>query len=187
MTLIQPPNPPLAGSRVVLRPFRVSDAPAVVAACQDPDIPAFTMMPAGMTVPDAETWIAQGLDWWARGVARFAITTPPDDVCLGQIGVQIDAAMRRAEAFYWLDRSVRGRGLATEALTLVTDWAFLTFDVARVQLATMLDNSASQRVAERSGFQREGVLRAWEPVKDAQPDVVMFSRIRGREPSLRPS
>ena len=42
---------------------------------------------------------------------------------------------------------------------------------------TFVDNVASQRVAEGCGFVREGVLRAWEPVKDAQPDVVMYSRV----------
>jgi hypothetical protein len=47
----------------------------------------------------------------------------------------------------------------------------------RVQLVTHLDNVRSQKVAERSGFRREGVLRAWEPVKDEQPDVVMWSRL----------
>lgn len=61
----------------------------------------------------------------------------------------------------------------------MTQWAFRDFDVVRVQLATDLDNTASQRVAERGGFTREGVLRAWEPVKDRQPDVVMFSRVKG--------
>lgn len=35
---------------------------------------------------------------------------------------------------------------------------------------------STTRVAERCGFSREGVLRAWEPVKDEQPDVVMWSR-----------
>jgi RimJ/RimL family protein N-acetyltransferase len=49
--------------------------------------------------------------------------------------------------------------------------------MVRVQLVTHLDNERSQRVAERRGFSREGVLRAWEPVKDEQPDVVMWSRL----------
>ena len=77
----------------------------------------------------------------------------------------------------WLDRRVRGRGLAVEALGLVTEWAFRDFGIVRVQLVTHLDNERSQRVAERCGFRREGVLRAWEPVKDEQPDVVMWSRL----------
>ncbi len=178
MQPVVPPDPPLAGSRVILRPFRTSDAAAIAQACQDPDIPRFTMMPAGMTEADAHVWIDRGLAWWPQGVARFAITTPPADDALGQMGIQFDEPMRRAEAFYWLDPKARGQGLAAEALDLVTEWAFCHFDVVRVQLVTMVDNHASQRVAERCGFEREGVLRAWQPVQDTQPDVVMYSRVR---------
>ena len=112
-----------------------------------------------------------------QGLHAFAITLPPSDRCVGQMGILLEPAYRRGEAFYWLDRRVRGQGIATEALTLITEWAFTEFDLARVHLVTHIENPASQRVAERCGFQREGVLRSWEPVKDKQPDVVMWSRL----------
>lgn len=86
-------------------------------------------------------------------------------------------AIETGRSVYWLDQSRRGTGIASEALDVVVHWVFQDFDIVRVQLVTHLDNQASQRVAERCGFQREGVLRAWEPVKDSQPDVVMFSRL----------
>jgi [ribosomal protein S5]-alanine N-acetyltransferase len=105
------------------------------------------------------------------------VTVPPSDECAGHVGIQFDFAARRAEAFYWLDRQVRGRGIAVEALSLVTVWAFRDYGVVRVQPVTRLDNKRSQRVAERCGFSREGVLRAWEPFKGEQPDVVMWSRL----------
>jgi RimJ/RimL family protein N-acetyltransferase len=177
MADLSPPDPPLATARVKLRPFRLDDAADVARACTDPLIPAFTTMPAGLSEADARRWIASGLEWWPRGIARFAITLPADDVCVGQMGIQFDAPMRRAEAFYWLAREARGNGIASEALELVTTWALEHHDVARVQLVTHLDNTASQRVAQRCGFHREGILRAWEPVKDAQPDVIMWSRV----------
>jgi RimJ/RimL family protein N-acetyltransferase len=172
-----PPDPPLVGAQTALRPFRVSDAAAIAKSCREPDIPRFTMMPSAMTEEQARQWVERSLDWWPRGLARFAVTLPPSDECSGQVGIQFDFANRRAEAFYWLDRRARGRGIAVEALGLVTDWAFRDHGIVRVQLATHLDNERSQRVAQRSGFSREGVLRAWEPVKDEQPDVVMWSRL----------
>ena len=142
------------------------------------------MMPNAMTEAQARVWVERGLEWWSRGVARFAITVSPSDECVGQIGIQFDRALRRAETFYWLGATARGQGYAAEALNLVTEWAFRNFDIVRVQLVTHLDNDASQRVAETCGFVREGVLRAWEPVKDNQPDVVMWSRIAS-EPLTR--
>jgi RimJ/RimL family protein N-acetyltransferase len=172
-----PPDPPLVGKQIALRPFHVGDAAAIAEACQDSDIPRFTMMPDAMTVSQARQWVERGLEWWPKGVARFAITIPPADNCVGQIGLQFEMAARRAEAFYWLDRRVRGRGAATKALDLVTGWAFRDHGIVRVQLCTHLDNEPSQKVAGRAGFRREGVLRAWGPVKDEQPDVVMWSRL----------
>lgn len=177
MGALSPPDPPLASDRIVLRPFRVDDAAAIAKSCQDPDIPRFTMMPEDLTEDQARHWVERGLEWWPRGVARFAVTVPPSDECVGQIGIQFDFAARRAEAFYWLDRRVRGRGIAAEALDLVTAWAFRDHGVVRVHLVTHLDNERSHKVAEHCGFSREGVLRAWEPVKDEQPDVVMWSRL----------
>jgi RimJ/RimL family protein N-acetyltransferase len=141
-----------------------------------------------MTEDEARRWVERGLEWWPRGVARFAVTVPPSDDCIGQVGIQFDFSMRRAEAFYWLDRGARGRGIATEALDLVTKWAFRDHAIMRVQLVTHPDNDRSQRVAQRCGFAREGVLRAWEPVKDDQPDVVMWSRlVSDQPPDLRRS
>ena len=172
-----PPDPPLTGSQVALRPFQISDAAAIASACRDPDIPRFTMMPEAMTEEDAREWVERGLAAWPHGVARFAITLPPADICVGQIGIQFDFPARRAEAFYWLDPQVRGRGIVAESLNLVVEWAFRDHEIVRVHLVTHLDNQRSQRVAARCGFQREGTLRAWEPVKNDQPDLVMWSRL----------
>ena len=177
MSVLVPPDPPLVGNRVVLRPFRRSDAGAIAESCRGPDIVRFTVMPAGMTEEQAEQWVDQGQEWWPRRLARFAVTIPPSDGCVGQIGLQFDFTSHRAEAFYWLDRGVRGRGIACDALNVVTEWALRDHDVVRVQVVTHTDNEPSHRVAERCGFTREGVLRAWEPVKDDQPDVVMWSRL----------
>jgi RimJ/RimL family protein N-acetyltransferase len=174
---LAPPAPSLAGVRTRLRQFRVGDARAVAEACRDPDIPKFTMMPESMSEEQARQWIERGLEWWPRGLARFAVTVAPSDKCVGQVGMQFDFASRRAEAFYWLDRRSRGQGIAAEALNLVTEWAFRDHGIVRVQLVTHLDNERSQLVAKRCGFSREGVLRAWEPVKGKQPDVVMWSRL----------
>ena len=169
----------LSGERVCLRPSQVEDAADIAESCQDPDIPRFTMMPEALSEAQAQEWVEQRLAQWDQGLFAFAITLPPSDRCIGQMGLLLESQFRRGEAFYWLDRRFRGRGIASEALDLITDWAFAEHGLARVHLVTHLDNPASQRVAQRCGYQREGVLRAWEPVKDDQPDVVMWSRLPG--------
>ena len=81
MTAIAPPDPPLATDRIQLRPFQPRDAASVAAACQDPTISRYTMMPDGLTEDTAREWINQGLRWWEHGLARFAITA----VALGSL------------------------------------------------------------------------------------------------------
>jgi [ribosomal protein S5]-alanine N-acetyltransferase len=57
----------------------------------------------------------------------------------------------------------------------VSHWALSQPDVARLELSTSPDNAASQRVAERSGFRREGVLRSYHVVDGRREDAVFFS------------
>jgi RimJ/RimL family protein N-acetyltransferase len=85
----------------------------------------------------------------------------------------------RVELGYWLLPEGRGHGRATRALCLVSRWALSQPGVARLELATSPDNPASQRVAERSGFRREGVLRSYHVVNGRREDAVFFSLLPG--------
>jgi RimJ/RimL family protein N-acetyltransferase len=77
---------------------------------------------------------------------------------------------------YWIARESRGRGVATEALTALCRWAVETLGVKRLELLTDLDNQGSQRVAEKAGFQREGILRSSLENRDGtRRDSVIFS------------
>lgn len=174
---LPPSGATLTSERLSLRRFQVRDAADVALSCQHPDIPRFTFMGEGLTEDQARRWIERRGELWSHGLFSFAITLCPADRCVGQIGVHVEQRFRRAETFYWLDHQVRGQGIAVEALDLVTRWVFAHHGIVRAQLVTHLDNAASQRVATRCGYQREGVLRAWEPVKDEQPDLAMWSRL----------
>jgi RimJ/RimL family protein N-acetyltransferase len=65
--------------------------------------------------------------------------------------------------------------VATRALALVARHAFDELGADRVQLTTEPNNLASQRVAEKAGFTREGVLRSLLEFKGRRRDAVMFS------------
>lgn len=81
----------------------------------------------------------------------------------------------RAELGYWLLPDGRGRGHSIRALRLVSRWALSQPGVFRLQLSTAPDNPASQRVAERSGYRREGVLRSYNDIDGRREDAVFFS------------
>jgi len=70
-------------------------------------------------------------------------------------------------------------GAATVAVQLVACWAFDELGVQRLELTTAPENVASQRVAERAGFTREGVLRGAQFRASRWHDVVVWSVLRG--------
>ena len=159
---------------IALRPFQVSDAPAVAAACRDPAILRFTFMQDGLTEAEAVEWIARSNERWADGFSRFAIVDPEDDRLLGQVGLNLNVRHVSAEGFYWVTATDRQRGIASRALGLVADWGFAN-GVERLFLVIHPENVASNRLAARMGFTREGVLRSYEPVKGQRPDLVSWS------------
>jgi RimJ/RimL family protein N-acetyltransferase len=112
---------------------------------------------------------------------EFALVEPHDDnVVLGGGSLNnVSLEQGRAAIGYWLAPYARGRGVATHAVRLISGWAFRDLHVARLELTCGSDNSASQRVAERCGFTREGVLRSHIPFKGTRRDTVVFSLLPG--------
>jgi len=161
----------LEDEEVLLRPFERGDVAAIVAACQDPEIPRWTSVPAPYTESDALAWLDSTEE------ESFAVVDGSSGDLLGSIGVRFlgDGV---AEVGYWVAKEARGRGVATRALILVAGWVFENTEVGRVQLRADTENIASQRVAEKAGFVREGVMRAALALKGERRDVVMYSRVR---------
>jgi RimJ/RimL family protein N-acetyltransferase len=170
---------PLTDGVVALRLFVLADAPAVAEACRDPEIPRWTFMPEGLTVPQARGWIERAFDGLERTrVVRMAIVDVADGTLLGQVGIgDLDWDQQTGEIFYWVVAAGRRRGVATRATKLLAAWAFDVLQLARIELTVDPANEASQRVAAAAGFTREGVLRSYQRFKDGRMDAVMFSRL----------
>jgi RimJ/RimL family protein N-acetyltransferase len=161
----------IEGGGLLLRPFTKRDTPAIVAACQDPEIARWTRVPSPYTERHASEFVS------ARDETSFAITDLPSGELLGAIGLrEHDEGV--AEVGYWVKREARGRGVATRALELVAAWAFEALSAARVQLVAEPENEPSLRVAEKAGFTREGVLRSYMEFNGRRRDGVMYSLLR---------
>lgn len=165
---------------VTLRAWKLDDAPAVFEACQDPLIARFVPIPLPYTEEVAREFVLRSRADWDNDDERcFAITDAATGEVLGSIA-RHGPRGHRAQFGYWLAPSARGRGFATRALRLITDWTLETTDVIRLDLYTLLDNDASGRVAVRAGYIREGVRRAWDIDREGNPeDAIFYVRIRG--------
>jgi len=177
------PDPPLADDIVLLRAWSADDIPAAVMAFADPSVQRFSWARAtGYTEDDARSFFEHQEAARVRGEElNFAFAEPEDStVVLGGGSVyDIDLEQGRAAVGYWLSPQSRGRGVATQATRLMARWAFDTLGIARLELTCGPDNEASQRVALRCGFVREGILRSHMPFKGGRRDTVMFSLLPG--------
>ncbi len=76
---------------------------------------------------------------------------------------------------YWVRTSAVGRGTATLAACLVARFGFAQLGLHRIEILAAVDNIASQRVAEKVGAVREGVLRKRLLINGESHDAVMLS------------
>jgi RimJ/RimL family protein N-acetyltransferase len=160
---IVPPSEPLRDGAVHLREWADSDVSAVAAACQEEEIAHWLdQVPQPYSERDAREYIASTRRGWREGtISTFAIADSAGGEPLGSVSVHwIDPDERIGEVGYWVAREARGRGVATAAVRLVSRWALESCGLERLQLRADVLNEASQRVAEKAGFRREGVLRS---------------------------
>jgi RimJ/RimL family protein N-acetyltransferase len=160
----------LRDGQLVIEAWDENDAPAVYAACQDREIQRWIpVLPRPYTLDHAREFVNA-----AKG---FAIRE--NGVLVGSIELSV-IAHNTASVGYWCAPQARGRGIMTRALRRVCRYALHDLAVDRIEMTADRDNIASQRVAEKAGFQREGIMRA----KFAHPDghridSVMLSLLSG--------
>ena len=154
----------------MLRPPEERDLPLIERGLRDPDV----IRAFGRSTLDAAHMLEEMSDRWTRGEAATLAICDTTDRCVGHVFVNLGPS-HRATVGYWLLLEVRGKGLATRAVRLVSRWALRELVLPRLGLLTEPWNVDSQRVAERAGFRREGVLRAWAEVDGRRVDYVSYS------------
>lgn len=120
-------------------------------------------------------------EWWISHTQRqnpqthFAIEVHGEAV--GGIGLELKSDIERcsAEIGFWLGEAVWGSGLATAAVSALTDYAFEALDLVRVFAVPFRDNPASIRVLEKCGYVREGVMRRSAVKEGAVLDQVLYA------------
>ncbi len=131
--------------------------------------------PYPYTLRDAHQWIQ--LVQNQQPEANFAIASETE--VIGGIGLTFrsDVHRRTAEIGYWLGEPFWGRGIATAALSAMTDYAFANHDLARLEAYVYEWNPASMRVLEKAGYVQEGRLRKSVTKEDRTIDQVLYSRV----------
>jgi RimJ/RimL family protein N-acetyltransferase len=171
------PREPLREGETALRAWRDDDIPALTRLCRDAEIVRFIGVPENYPPPDAHDYITFREESLQAGVSvDFAIVeATQDEAPLGSISLMRFAwPDRRAEVGYWLGAPARGHGHATRAVGIICRWGFRELGLERIELLAAGVNAASQQVAQRAGFTREALLRAYSRGPDGREDMVCF-------------
>jgi RimJ/RimL family protein N-acetyltransferase len=167
--------PTLSDGEVGIRPLRETDVPALVAACQDPEIARWTRVPSPYTVEDARQFLAIAASEAAGGRGLALAVTGAGDRLIGTIGLmELDG--ETGEIGYWIAAEARGNGVAVRATVLLRDWAHTALGLREIDVLPHRDNAPSQRVAERAGFTDTGTLRRIARMPPGRQDGYMVYR-----------
>jgi RimJ/RimL family protein N-acetyltransferase len=170
---VRPPTQ-LTDGVVVLRLLREDDRAPVLATMRDELVRRWLNMPASPGEADFETLLhlsRAGADSGER--YDLMVTLAADDVPLG--AVVISRRHRdNYELAYLAGAEGRGRGLMGRSVKLACDWLFAE-GIGRIELRTHPDNLESQRLAERSGFRREGRERSSIWLHGKREDALVWS------------
>lgn len=162
-----------------LEPLSADHLALLGSLVDDSDVQRFTRVPVPPPADFGERWLAGYLSGREDGTRiGFAIVDETSGEQLGlALAPTIEPEAATVELGYVVTPGARGRGVATAALGLLTDWALRELGALRVELRISVENEPSKRVAERCGYVREGVLRSVHVKEGLREDVEVWSRL----------
>ena len=175
---IRPQPAMTVGGGVLLRPWSLDDAQAVMDAYQDEAIQRWHVRRAD-SVAETREWIAGWQSGWAAETdAIWAVAEAGSGTLLGRAGLKhLKFSDGTADVAYWTVPAARGKGVCPRAVDAMASWAF-TAGFRRLDLEHAVGNTASCRVAEKTGFAAEGVRRSAWLLADGRCDVHAHARLR---------
>jgi [ribosomal protein S5]-alanine N-acetyltransferase len=174
------PQPTLtADSGVTLRPWSLGDAQAVMDAYRDDAIQRWHVKRAD-SLAETREWIAGWQSGWpAETGAHWAVIDAESGSLLGRAALKhLKFSDGTADVAYWTVPAARGKGVCSRAVDAMASWAFGVAGFHRLDLEHAVRNTASCRVAEKTGFAAEGVRRSAWLLADGRHDVHAHARIR---------
>lgn len=170
------------GEQVLLRTLGPGDVDGLMVGVEDPLTQRWLPLPRPYSRHTATAWALTAVPAAAAAGTSLVRAIEVGGVFAGIIDLRrVDHVAGSAEISYWATPTARGRGVATAALAVLTGWALTPapgggLGLGRVEVRAAAGNHASQRVAEKAGFTREGLLRRAGRTHAGPVDLVVYSR-----------
>jgi len=171
---------PVTDSVITLRPLRADDAASMYdAVCESiADLkPWMSWAHDNYQKKETRDWITLAQARWNDGsYYGFAITEAQTQTFLGGLSLShIHPLYQFCNLGYWIRSTQRGHGFAGRATRLGARFAFERLKLIRVELVIAVENEASQKVADKIGAHREGILHNRLVNGTTVHDAVMYS------------
>jgi RimJ/RimL family protein N-acetyltransferase len=167
---------------VRIRPYQEKDAHAFYAAARESTGEVYPWLPwchPDFSLEEAKAWIEYQMRLFEQRTEFEFVMVDDEDRLLGGCGLnQINSVHRIANLGYWVRTSATGQGIATAAVGQLAAFAFSETSLGRLEIVCAVGNEASQRVAEKAGAIREGVLRGRLFLHEKPHDAVMYAMLR---------
>ncbi len=169
----------LEGKNVNLKIMEKEDLPLILEWGNDLEFGGEYEPMEQMGMKELEEWYDK-----SRPDEKWFIIEKKDKSKVGQIFYMPSGSC--FEIGYRLLPKERGKGYCTEAVKIIVDYLFLTKSMVRIQAHTNPKNLASQRILEKAGFQKEGLIRKPIFIRGAWQDGVLYSILREdwKEPKI---
>ena len=173
-------NVRLTDGRILLRPYRRSDAELVYKAVRESLPELLPWMPWAYpeySIEDTRAWIDSSSKKWTKGEEyNFAILDARDGAFLGGCGFnKVDVKQGFANLGYWVRTTRTRQGVALAAAQLLARFGFEELKLRHIEVGAATGNKISQHVAEKLGAKRVGVMKNGLEIRDKIYDRVVFA------------
>ena len=173
-------QPSIETARLILRPFRLSEARVVQSLAGERDIADTTLhIPHPYEDGMAEEWISKHQPKFEAGeLLNFAVVLRSSGELVGAIGLRLVSRFNRAELGYWIGKPYWNNGYCTEAGYAVLQYGFSVLKLNRIHASHLTRNPASGRVMQKMGMAHEGSARQHVKRWDRFEDVELYGILR---------
>jgi RimJ/RimL family protein N-acetyltransferase len=170
----------LRGERTLLRRWRETDVEFVLSVTGDPLIPLISQVPSepdragALAFVEAQNArIEEGRGW------AWAVALPETDEVVGYVGaLWVAKPAARASIGFWTRAASRRGGVTADAVAAAAGWLLTRAGVVRLEAYVEPWNQGSIRVAEKAGFEREGLMRSFATIGGERKDAFLYARIK---------
>ena len=177
--MIRPPEG-IETDRLILRRCALSDARAIFETyAQDEEVTRFMTWRPHTDIGQTKAYLKTMVEAWDKGTEFTWVILLKDHTLIGAVGFR--PTQFKSEGGYVLARPYWNKGYTSEAFRALVNWFLAQPEIFRVGSVCDVENSASARVMEKAGMQREGILKRWiiHPQMSDQPrDCYCYSIVK---------